>query len=156
MNMQALAVGKLIIYISFIAVMIWSLLRLAPHLSTVFTSSGMELKGKWKSWAFIRPGFLLYQCFFLDNFGLERTWKLGRRDVSGGHKFVDNSGEGVTVRKLKWWRIIVLAEFPSQSSWTLNSTYIIGYNSNVSLVWKYLIFYKRHFEYQMNENDIEN
>ena len=32
----------------------------------------------------------------------ERTWELGRRDVTGGHKPIDNSGEGVTVRKLTW------------------------------------------------------
>ena len=28
--------------------------------------------------------------------------KLGKRDVTGGHKSVDKSGESVTVRKLTW------------------------------------------------------
>ena len=36
---------------------------------------------------------------FFYNFGSGRTWKLGRRDLTGGHKSVDNSGEGVTLEE---------------------------------------------------------
>ena len=48
-----------------------------------------------------------------NNFGSGRTWKLGRRDVIGGHESVDNSGEGVSVRKLTWRQFEVIAEFSS-------------------------------------------
>ena len=46
--------------------------------------------------------FLAVAMFFSDNFGSGRTWKLGRRDFTGGHISVDNSDEGVTVTKLTW------------------------------------------------------
>ena len=85
--------------------MILFVLRLAAYLSTVFTSFGRELKleleEKWKSWAFFDRVSYCINVFF-DNFGSRRTWKPGKRDVTGGYTFVDNSGESVAVRKLTW------------------------------------------------------
>ena len=88
-------------------------LRLTVYLSTVFT---IALKGSWEGNG--RVELFLDQVsyrinVFFDNFGSEKTWKLGRRDVNGGHKSVDNIGEGVTVRKLKWWKFEVFVDFPS-------------------------------------------
>ena len=76
--------------ISFTPAMNRPLLRLAACLSTVFTSSGKELEEKWKSCINV----------FFDIFGSWRIWQPGRIDVTGCHESVDNSGEGVTVKKL--------------------------------------------------------
>ena len=58
--------------------------------------------------------FLTINVFF-DNFGSRRTWKLGRRDITEGHKSIDNSG--VNLKCLRTY------EFS-----------IVGYNPNVLLV----------------------
>ena len=62
----------------------------------MFTSSGRELVLEEN----VRVGLFFDQVsyfinVFFDNFGSGRDWKLGRRDVDGGHKSVDYSGEGV-------------------------------------------------------------
>ena len=67
----------------------------------MFASSGRELEvgveREMKELGFSSTRFIMYQWFV---FGSGRTWNLRRRDVTGGHKYVDNSREGVTVRKL--------------------------------------------------------
>ena len=73
-------------------------MRLAAYISTVFTMPGRKMEvgiGR-------EMEELGFNVFF-DNFSSGRTWKqLGRRYVTGGHKYVDNFGEGVTMRKLTW------------------------------------------------------
>ena len=91
---QAWAIGR----ISFTEVMILFLLRLAVYLSTVFTSSEREIE---------EVGLFFNQVsysikVFLDNSDMGRTWKLRRRDITGGHKSVDYSGGDVAMRKLMW------------------------------------------------------
>ena len=44
--------------------------------------------------------FLTVSMFSSIFFCSGKTWKIGRRDVTGGHESVDNSGKGVTVKKL--------------------------------------------------------
>ena len=64
----------------------------------MFTSFGRELEvgvgREMEELDFSWSRFLLYQCW-----GGSESLEL-RRDIIGGHKSVDKSGEGVTVRKL--------------------------------------------------------
>ena len=72
-------------------------LGLAAYICTVFTSSGRELGvGDGRVGLFFHQVSYCINVFF-DYFGSGRSCKLGRRDVTGGYKSVDNSGECVTV-----------------------------------------------------------
>ena len=69
----------------------------------MFTSSGRELEvqvgREMEDIGFSSTRFLnvsMFSCINLVRGGP------GRRDGTGGHKAVDNSGEGVGVRKLTW------------------------------------------------------
>ena len=124
----------------------------------------LELEGKWKCLPltlvpYARYGVGLffaqvsyYINVFFDNFCSGRTWKIGRRDISGGHKSVDNFGEGVTVITLTWWQFEVLAEFPSKSSWTFEFSivqfssifvyiYLIQFNINSPLSSQFILYF---------------
>ena len=57
----------------------------------MFTSSGKEFgRLEMEELVFSSTRFSYFINVFFDYFGSEKTWKLGKRDVTGGHKSIDN------------------------------------------------------------------
>ena len=97
-SMQAWALGRIL----FTAVMIRSLLRLATYPSTVLTSFEMEFRRlKMEELGFSSTASPTVSMFYSIISVRGGPGSL-ERDITGDHKSVDNSGEGVNVRKPTW------------------------------------------------------
>ena len=69
----------------------------------MFTSSGREFGGlEMDELGFTSTRFFTVSLFSSIILVRGGHGSFGRRDVTEGHKSVDYSGEGVTVRKLTW------------------------------------------------------